>query len=163
MKYLFLLLFPFLLNAQTNDLSKLASLEENEQVTIDISIGGCFGATTNAKILIKKLDKVYEFVYIENIVETLSKIDVKLLLYKEKKEKWLKENLHVLAKYGKKSILSEENYQAKIKLLRLIIKSFDDCKRKMSGEFSIIKINSTSIQYHKFFTCHIMLLDFLDF
>jgi hypothetical protein len=57
MRYLFLILFPFLLNAQTNDLTELNSLEENEQITIDIKIVGCFVRTTDVKIFITKLDK----------------------------------------------------------------------------------------------------------
>jgi hypothetical protein len=150
------------LNAQTNDLSELASLEENEQITIDIKIGGCFGARTDAKILIIKFGEKYEFICVDSVSRTLAKIDKKLVLYPERQKKWLAENLDTLKKYGKKSVLTAEQYQSKITLLQDIIKANDNCKSRMYGEYSIIKINSKRLQYKKSFGCSIILLNFAD-
>lgn len=162
MRYVFLLLFPFLLNAQTNDLSLLHSLEENEQVIIDINIGGCYVATTDVKIFITKLDKKYEFIRVDSVFNTLCNIDKKLILYPEKQKKWLAENLDILKKHGKKSMLTVAQYQSKITLLQDIIKSNDKCTSRIAGQYSIIKINSKRLQYKKKFSCNIILLDFTD-
>lgn len=163
MRYFLLLLFPFLLNAQTNDFSLLNSLEEKEQVIIDIKIGGCYVAITDVKIFITKLDKKYEFIRVDSVFKTLCAIDKKLVLYPERQKKWLAKNLDTLKKYGKKSMLTAEQYQSKITLLQDIIKANDKCTSRMAGKYSIIKINSRRIEYRKDFNCNILLSDFLEF
>jgi hypothetical protein len=84
------------------------------------------------------------------------------VLYPKKQKKWLAENFDILKKYGKKSVLTTEQYQLKITQLRDIIKGNDNCKSRMYGESLTIKINSKRLQYRKNFRCNIILLNFVD-
>ncbi|WP_157560080.1 hypothetical protein U8527_14510 [Kordia algicida OT-1] len=143
--------------AQTSDFSELYSLEDNEQVTIDIIIGGCFHVSTNAKVFITKKETFYEFIYIENIYKIIKKIDRNLLLYRDKLKKWIDENTETLAKYGARKIITEEQYQSKIKLLHNTIKGNKGRSSRFAGDFSIIKINSKRLQLKESFSCKIVL------
>lgn len=162
MRYILLLFIPFLLNAQTNNFDEHISLEENEQMIIDVIIGDCFTASTNAKVIITKLENAYEFIYIKNITKTLLKIDEKLVLYRKKGKEWLKNNLQTLKKYGTKTILTEAQFHAKLQTLKTISKGFDGCKSRFAGMYSRIRINSKNINFKKSFSCTILMLDFFD-
>lgn len=157
MRYVILLLFPILVHAQTNDLHALKSLEENEQIVIDVKIGGCFDGETDTKILITKKGTSYEFIYIENVYQIIAKIDEKLLLYRKKLEQWINENTETLAKYGTRKIITEEQYQSKIKLLQNTIIGFKDCTSRFVGEYSTITIDSKRLQLKESFSCKVVL------
>jgi hypothetical protein len=115
----------------------LNSLEENEQVIIDIMIGGCFDGTTNTKLIITKKGNEYEFIYIKNVYQIIAKIDKKIILYREKLEKWIAENIEILAKHGERKIITEEQFLSKIELVQNTIKAFNDCTSRFVGESSV--------------------------
>ncbi|WP_298421345.1 hypothetical protein [uncultured Kordia sp.] len=156
MRYLFLLIFPFLLNAQATDLSALNSLQENEQVIIDITVGSCFYGETQ-KIIITKKKESYEYVYIEDVYKILFKIVEKHILLRRKKvEKWIVENTETLKKHGKRNLLTEAQYQSKINILEEVMQYNKNCTSIFEGDYSRIKINSTNLQLNERFSCKLV-------
>ena len=155
MRYFLLLIFPFIVKAQTTDLSLLNTLETNEQVVINISEGGCFYGETQ-KILIFKKENLYEYVYIENVYKIIYKIvDKAILLRRDKLKKWISENTEALKKYGKRSVLTEAQYQAKIESLEGIIHNYTKCTSRFAGDYSRIEIHSDKLKLNKRFSCKI--------
>jgi uncharacterized protein YneR len=154
MRYLFFLLFPVVLGAQTNTFDEIAFLEDNEHILIDITTGGCMHSESKLTIIRKK-EAFYEYSYLENIHEIIIKIDEKLLLYRDKLKKWIQNNTEKLAAYGARSMLTEKQHQRKMASLEKAIEVYKNCSSTVEGNYSTIEIDSDRVHVRKNFNCKI--------